>query len=414
MIYCTYCGKELEDTAAFCSACGKRIAMPGMQTDPTAESGNAVLADSELTRLLDKESRSHSSKLQYQIGDSYFSGTNGARKDYEKAVFWLEKSAEQGNDMAQYALACCYTNGLGVEKDEDKAFDLYSKAAEQGNVSACFSLAQCYEDGKGVNWDLFKAFSLYLKLLLEGESQAEKKIRDLYDKEENIPVSLPDDFKEAHVKSIPKDITLIGVKGSLGGFYTDDISIIAEKVIHCKSVPVKEDANYQKSNLEELGVFEIKSDIAQIHHDLFHFPITIKSGEVLVYSVKADEEKDCSIKIFNYATDRGNFTLYEWNEPLYIESDSNGLYSSLKFRSDVSRDMKNSLVKQDWEKFRVASGMYSDASATYRDAKEEAKAEKALLERAHRDFVTDIIWCIIGFGIIAAIFVPIWRWALSW
>ena len=88
MIYCSYCGKELQYDAVFCSACGKRVILLDRNAIPSDDGEPA--AGSELARLLDKESRSHSSRLQYQIGDSYFFGKNGAKKDCEKAVYWLE------------------------------------------------------------------------------------------------------------------------------------------------------------------------------------------------------------------------------------------------------------------------------------------------------------------------------------
>ena len=56
--------------------------------------------------------------------------------DYEKAVYWCRKSAEQGNAKAQFKLGNCYYNGEGVEKDLDKAIYWYEKSAEQGNEDA--------------------------------------------------------------------------------------------------------------------------------------------------------------------------------------------------------------------------------------------------------------------------------------
>ena len=57
-------------------------------------------------------------------------------KDLEKAIYWYNKAAKNGNEKAQYNLGRCYSSGLGVEKDEFKAFEYYRKSVEKGCVLA--------------------------------------------------------------------------------------------------------------------------------------------------------------------------------------------------------------------------------------------------------------------------------------
>ena len=47
-------------------------------------------------------------------------------------------------------LGNCYQNEVGIEKDLEKAFYWYQKAAENGNKYAQYNLGRCYENGKGV------------------------------------------------------------------------------------------------------------------------------------------------------------------------------------------------------------------------------------------------------------------------
>ncbi len=75
-------------------------------------------------------------KEQNQLGEDYYYGKNGKTQDYNKAVYWYEKSANQGYDFAQYSLGYCYQHGQGVSKDYTKAVYWYEKAANQGNTSA--------------------------------------------------------------------------------------------------------------------------------------------------------------------------------------------------------------------------------------------------------------------------------------
>jgi TPR repeat protein len=60
----------------------------------------------------------------------------GVTKDESEAVKWYRKSAEQGNEPAQYNLGVMYANGLGVAKDESEAVKWYRKSAEQGDADA--------------------------------------------------------------------------------------------------------------------------------------------------------------------------------------------------------------------------------------------------------------------------------------
>jgi len=53
--------------------------------------------------------------------------------------------------MAQYNLAICYLNGIGVSLDSSKAIQYYHSAADKGYVMAQYNLAICYEIGKGVH-----------------------------------------------------------------------------------------------------------------------------------------------------------------------------------------------------------------------------------------------------------------------
>ena len=74
----------------------------------------------------------------------YFAG------DYTKAVEYFQKSAEQGNAVAQCNLAQCYENGSGVTKNYAEAVKWYRKSAEQGYAAAQFNLGVCYDKGNGV------------------------------------------------------------------------------------------------------------------------------------------------------------------------------------------------------------------------------------------------------------------------
>ena len=68
---------------------------------------------------------------QGMLGDKYFNGI-GVEKNFEEAVKWYRKSAEQGVKQAQYNLAGCLEVGCGVKQNEEEALKWYKKAAEKG------------------------------------------------------------------------------------------------------------------------------------------------------------------------------------------------------------------------------------------------------------------------------------------
>src|SRR5437016_1349595 len=58
-----------------------------------------------------------------QIGINHYFGF-GTKKNYERAFYYFQKAAENGNKFAQCDLADCYINGEGVGKNNRKAFKL--------------------------------------------------------------------------------------------------------------------------------------------------------------------------------------------------------------------------------------------------------------------------------------------------
>lgn len=76
--------------------------------------------------------------------------SNYTQYNYQQALKSCTAAAEQGDSVAQYALALMYRDGQGVEQDHEEAFRWYRAAAEQGNVSAQNNLGVMYEAGSGV------------------------------------------------------------------------------------------------------------------------------------------------------------------------------------------------------------------------------------------------------------------------
>ena len=69
--------------------------------------------------------------MQSHLGGSYEDG-HGVPQDYEQAVYWWRKAAEQGYVNAQYSLGLCYENGQGVAQDSKQAEYWKEQAAQNG------------------------------------------------------------------------------------------------------------------------------------------------------------------------------------------------------------------------------------------------------------------------------------------
>lgn len=107
------------------------------------------------------------------------------QEDYLKAVYWYEKSAEQGYAPAQEAFGELWQKGLGTgvkkEPDNIKAREWYEKAAAQNNALAQHKLSRLYYVGKGVKQDYSKAFSLEKQAAESGIAEAQYYLGWMYD-----------------------------------------------------------------------------------------------------------------------------------------------------------------------------------------------------------------------------------------
>ena len=90
--------------------------------------------------------------------------------EYEKAVAYFRKAAEQGLAEAQNNLGLCYDNGEGVTQNDKEAAKWYRKAAEQGFASAQNNLGFRYETGKGVTQNDKEAAKWYRKAAEQGHA----------------------------------------------------------------------------------------------------------------------------------------------------------------------------------------------------------------------------------------------------
>lgn len=117
---------------------------------------------------------------QSKLGAFYYSEQN-----YSEAIKWLTKAAENGDAVAQFNLAICYSNGQGVPKDDMETLTWIQKAAEQGLKEAQYNLGFYYYNGIIVPQDYSKAIIWYKKAAEQGLVEAQYNIGLIYNNLEN-------------------------------------------------------------------------------------------------------------------------------------------------------------------------------------------------------------------------------------
>lgn len=148
----------------------------GIGTEPNGQQA-ATYFEWTFQGFLALEKKSHDDKLQYRLGQMFYTGT-GTEKEETKAVEFWQKAARLGNANAQYALASHWLKtGTG---DLQQALEWIQKAAEGENTAAMYSLGKLYLEGEVVPPDIKRAIELFEKAALKGHDYAAYRLGRLY------------------------------------------------------------------------------------------------------------------------------------------------------------------------------------------------------------------------------------------
>ena len=126
-----------------------------------------------------KSAEQGSAKGQAALGWMYYEGKGVSQSDTE-AVKWWRKAAEQGDNISQSMLGWMYYAGKGVSQSDIEAVKWCRKAAEQGNANAQYNLGIMYYAGKGVSQSDTEAVKWYKKAAEQGLSNAQYNLGVMY------------------------------------------------------------------------------------------------------------------------------------------------------------------------------------------------------------------------------------------
>lgn len=111
--------------------------------------------------------------FQNDVGYFYDVGY-GTTINYQKAVYWYQKAADQGNAYGIGNMGCMYKYGKYVKRNYAKAIKMLKEGGDKGNPDGYYELGDCYEKGIGVAKNLEKAYMYYRKAADMGYEKGKK------------------------------------------------------------------------------------------------------------------------------------------------------------------------------------------------------------------------------------------------
>jgi TPR repeat protein len=118
----------------------------------------------------------------------YFWGARyQASNDYQKALDFFQKSADNGNVDAMYKIGYFYESGYGVQQQYGLAMSWYLKAAKQNQPLAMNNIGTLYHNGKGLAQDYGQAMIWFKKAADLDCDIAKSNIAEMYDNGSGVP-----------------------------------------------------------------------------------------------------------------------------------------------------------------------------------------------------------------------------------
>ncbi|MCQ2256576.1 MAG: sel1 repeat family protein [Bacteroidaceae bacterium] len=117
---------------------------------------------------------------QTMVAGAYLDGMPGVEVNPQKAAYWCEKSANNGDPIGQLLYGYCFARGEGKPHDMQQAISWWKKSAAQNYVHAQWNLCICYTSGDGVSADATQAAIWARKAAENGHAQAQYQLAYYY------------------------------------------------------------------------------------------------------------------------------------------------------------------------------------------------------------------------------------------
>lgn len=216
-------------------------------------------------------------------------------RDYEKALPILRKSAELGNEEAQYNLGYFLQNGVGITKNEKEAFEWYKKSSENGFNDGHYAMMMAYGNGIGIEFDGEKAFEYALKCANNNDATCMWNIINCYKQGLGVPKNTNKMLEWATKLSLLENPDNLNSSGnitstrlSLAYMYRDGDSL---------------EKDYYKSYIWFLIYNEFKKDFSIIQQNQIIQEVKVAESKInkkQLNTAKEDAEKIFGRKLMNF------------------------------------------------------------------------------------------------------------------
>ena len=126
--------------------------------------GDTIKAIPFITKAIDIGENEHA----YALGEIYYNG-NQVEQNYTKAKRNFEASLNDAR--SETMLGNIYFMGLGEEKNYEKAFKHYENAAKKGNSTAMYALGLAYLNGAGIEKNSLEAKIWFQKAIAKNDDE---------------------------------------------------------------------------------------------------------------------------------------------------------------------------------------------------------------------------------------------------
>ena len=113
--------------------CGCRIEIASVRAPAKRTEERAEPEIPEALRETYEKAKAGDMNAQYELGNCYMTG-KGIHQDFEYAMEWLLKAADQGEPFAMYNIGILYSCGHGVKQNCSMAQLWFARANEHGLV----------------------------------------------------------------------------------------------------------------------------------------------------------------------------------------------------------------------------------------------------------------------------------------
>ena len=137
--------------------------------DLHANNDSVFYDEEEFNKYLKIAAEMDSVVAQSILGENYYLGISGYKKNLEKAEYWLLKSAKQEDIVAIRHLSNLYRDYDGLY-DVEKSFYWASKGAKKNDVQSMLALGLAYHFGDGIVVDIQKAIDVYIQVLKRADT----------------------------------------------------------------------------------------------------------------------------------------------------------------------------------------------------------------------------------------------------